>query len=178
MQCLGLLKMAPYDQTKGKNKPLILYTQLRYMDAQFSAKVKEIISYSREEALRLGNEFIGIEHLILGMIRDGQGLGVRVLQNLNVDMKDLRAELEQAIKNKGLLKNVQQVNSLPLTRQAERVIRITVLEAKACESVLQIIKSAPLIFRLSMCFTALDPPPPIPITLMMDLKDVSGTTSI
>jgi len=106
------------------------------MDAQFSAKVKEIISYSREEALRLGNEFIGIEHLLLGMIRDGQGLGMRVLQNLNVDMKDLRAELEQAIKNKGILKNVQHVNSLPLTRQAERVIRITVLEAKAMKSAL------------------------------------------
>lgn len=113
-----------------------MYTQLRYMDAQFSAKVKEIISYSREEALRLGNEFIGIEHLILGMIRDGQGLGVRVLQNLNVDMKELRSELEHAIKNKGQLKNVQQVNSLPLTRQAEKVIRITVLEAKAMKSAL------------------------------------------
>jgi len=106
------------------------------MDSQFSAKVKEIISYSREEALRLGNDFIGTEHLLLGMIRDGQGLGVRILQNLQVDMFDLRRELELVIKNKGTLKNVQNVNSLPLTKQAEKVIRITVLEAKAVKSLL------------------------------------------
>jgi ATP-dependent Clp protease ATP-binding subunit ClpC len=106
------------------------------MDSQFSAKVKEIISYSREEALRLGNDFIGTEHLLLGMIRDGQGLGVKILQNLQVDMFDLRRELELVIKNKGTLKNVQNVNSLPLTKQAEKVIRITVLEAKAMKSLL------------------------------------------
>jgi ATP-dependent Clp protease ATP-binding subunit ClpC len=104
------------------------------MDAQFSAKVKEIISYSREEALRLGNDFIGAEHLILGMIRDGQGLGVRVLQNLQVDMFDLRRELELVLKNKSTNKNLQNVNSLPLTKQAEKVVRITVLEAKALKS--------------------------------------------
>jgi ATP-dependent Clp protease ATP-binding subunit ClpC len=106
------------------------------MDSQFSAKVKEIISYSREEALRLGNDFIGTEHLMLGMIRDGQGLAVRVLQNLHVDMFDLRRELELAIKNKSGVKNLQNINSLPLTKQAEKVIRITVLEAKALKSLL------------------------------------------
>ncbi|MCC7029357.1 MAG: ATP-dependent Clp protease ATP-binding subunit [Chitinophagaceae bacterium] len=106
------------------------------MDSQFSAKVKEIISFSREEALRLGNDFIGTEHLLLGMIRDGQGLGIRILQNLRVDMIDLRRELEKVIKNKGVNKNVQNVNSLPLTKQAEKVIRITVLEAKALKSFL------------------------------------------
>ena len=77
------------------------------MDSQFSAKVKEIISFSREEALRLGNDFIGTEHLLLGMIRDGQGLGIKILQNLKVDMIDLRRELEKVIKNKGINKNVQ-----------------------------------------------------------------------
>jgi ATP-dependent Clp protease ATP-binding subunit ClpC len=70
------------------------------------------------------------------MIRDGQGLGVKILQNLQVDMFDLRRELELVIKNKGTLKNVQNVNSLPLTKQAEKVIRITVLEAKAMKSLL------------------------------------------
>jgi ATP-dependent Clp protease ATP-binding subunit ClpC len=106
------------------------------MDSQFSAKVKEIISFSREEALRLGNDFIGTEHLLLGMIRDGQGLGIKILQNLKVDMIDLRRELEKVIKNKGINKNVQNINSLPLTKQAEKVIRITVLEAKALKSFL------------------------------------------
>lgn len=106
------------------------------MDSQFSAKVKEIISFSREEALRLGNDFIGTEHLLLGMIRDGQSLGIKILQNLHVDMIDLRRELEKVIKNKGINKNIQNVNSLPLTKQAEKVIRITVLEAKALKSFL------------------------------------------
>ena len=50
------------------------------MDSNFSPKVKEIISYSREEALRLGNDFIGTEHLLLGLIREGEGLAIRVLQ--------------------------------------------------------------------------------------------------
>ncbi|HAD33573.1 MAG TPA: Clp protease ClpC, partial [Chitinophagaceae bacterium] len=104
------------------------------MDSQFSAKVKEIISFSREEALRLGNDFIGTEHLMLGMIRDGHGLAVRVLQNLKVDMFDLRNELERVIKNKGQIKNPNNVNSLPLTKQAKKVIRITVLEANPLKS--------------------------------------------
>ncbi len=103
------------------------------MDSNFSPKVKEIISYSREEALRLGNDFIGTEHLLLGMIREGEGLAVRVLQNMNVDLFDLRKELELAIKDKNN-KPLANINSLPLTKQAEKVIRITVLEAKALKS--------------------------------------------
>jgi ATP-dependent Clp protease ATP-binding subunit ClpC len=105
------------------------------MDAHFSSKVKEIISFSREEALRLGNDFIGTEHLMLGMIRDGQGLGIRILQNLHVDLFNLREELEKVIKNKGgKLAVPVNINSLPLTKQAEKVIRITVLEAKSLKS--------------------------------------------
>ncbi len=103
------------------------------MDSNFSPKVKEIISYSREEALRLGNDFIGTEHLLLGLIREGDGLAVRVLQTLQVDLYDLRKELEVAIKDKGA-KPAANINSLPLTKQAEKVIRITVLEAKALKS--------------------------------------------
>ncbi|MBS1739495.1 MAG: ATP-dependent Clp protease ATP-binding subunit, partial [Bacteroidetes bacterium] len=103
------------------------------MDSNFSPKVKEIISYSREEALRLGNDFIGTEHLLLGMIREGEGLAVHVLQQMNVDLFDLRKELELAIKDKNN-KPLANINSLPLTKQAEKVIRITVLEAKALKS--------------------------------------------
>lgn len=103
------------------------------MDQNFSPKVKEIISYSREEALRLGNDFIGTEHLLLGLIRDGEGLAVKVLQTLHVDLFDLRKELEMAIRDKGN-KPLTNINSLPLTKQAEKVIRITVLEAKALKS--------------------------------------------
>jgi ATP-dependent Clp protease ATP-binding subunit ClpC len=103
------------------------------MDSNFSPKVKEIISYSREEALRLGNDFIGTEHLLLGLIREGDGFAVRILQNMQVDLFDLRKELETAIKDKSN-RPLANINSLPLTKQAEKVIRITVLEAKALKS--------------------------------------------
>jgi len=103
------------------------------MDSNFSPKVKEVISYSREEALRLGNDFIGTEHLLLGLLREGDSLAVHVLQNMNVDLADLRRELELTIKDKNN-RPIANINSLPLTKQAEKVIRITVLEAKALKS--------------------------------------------
>ncbi|MFY8091204.1 MAG: ATP-dependent Clp protease ATP-binding subunit [Chitinophagaceae bacterium] len=103
------------------------------MDSNFSVQVKEIISYSREEALRLGNDFIGIEHLLLGIIRDGENVAMKVLQNLNVDFNELRREVEIAVKDK-TGKIIANINSLPLTKQAEKVIRVTVLEAKLWKS--------------------------------------------
>ena len=103
------------------------------MDNNFSAQVKEIISYSREEAMRLGNDFIGTEHLLLGVLREGENTALKVLQNLNIDLYELRKEVEMAVKDKSG-KNIQNINSLPLTRQAEKVIRVTVLEAKALKS--------------------------------------------
>ncbi|MFZ9208017.1 MAG: ATP-dependent Clp protease ATP-binding subunit [Sediminibacterium sp.] len=103
------------------------------MDNNFSAQVKEIISYSREEALRLGNDFIGTEHLLLGLIRDEENTAIKVLKQLNVDLYELRKEIELAVKDK-TGKNIANINSLPLTKQAEKVIRVTVLEAKALKS--------------------------------------------
>ncbi|GAC1383447.1 MAG: ATP-dependent Clp protease ATP-binding subunit [Ginsengibacter sp.] len=103
------------------------------MDNNFSAQVKEIIGYSREEALRLGNDFIGTEHLVLGLIRDGENTAIRILKSLNIDLYELRKEIELAVKDK-TGKNIANINSLPLTKQAEKVIRITVLEAKANKS--------------------------------------------
>ncbi|MBM3158504.1 MAG: ATP-dependent Clp protease ATP-binding subunit [Bacteroidetes bacterium] len=103
------------------------------MDNNFSSQVKEIISFSREEALRLGNDFIGTEHLLLGMIREGENTAVKILKSFNVDLYELRKEIELAVKDK-TGKNVANINSLPLTKQAEKVIRVTVLEAKALKS--------------------------------------------
>ena len=103
------------------------------MDNNFSAQVKEIISFSREEALRLGNDFIGTEHLLLGLIREGENTAIKILKQLNVDLYELRKEVELAIKDK-TGKNIANINSLPLTKQAEKVIRVTVLEAKALKS--------------------------------------------
>jgi len=103
------------------------------MDNNFSAQVKEIISFSREEALRLGNDFIGTEHLLLGLIREGDNTGIKILKSFNVDLYELRKEIELAVKDKAG-KNIANINSLPLTKQAEKVIRVTVLEAKALKS--------------------------------------------
>ena len=103
------------------------------MDNNFSTQVKEIISYSREEALRLGNDFIGTEHLVLGLIRDGENTAIKILKSLNIDLYELRKEIEMAVKDK-TGKNIANINSLPLTKQAEKVIRITVLEAKSLKS--------------------------------------------
>jgi ATP-dependent Clp protease ATP-binding subunit ClpC len=103
------------------------------MDNNFSSQVKEIISFSREEALRLGNDFIGTEHLLLGLIREGDNTAVRILKSFNVDLYELRKEVELAVKDK-TGKNIANINSLPLTKQAEKVIRVTVLEAKALKS--------------------------------------------
>lgn len=103
------------------------------MEAKFSPKVKEVISYSREEALRLGHDFIGIEHLLLGLIREGEGLAIKTLKSLQVDAVMLRKLVEDSIKDK-VSKSVYNPNSLPLTKQAEKVLKITVLEAKVLKS--------------------------------------------
>ena len=115
------------------------------MDSNFSPKVKEIISYSREEALRLGNDFIGTEHLLLGLIRDGDSTAINVLQSLHVDLVDLRKSIEMVIRDKGSNKTIN-ANSLPLTSQAVKVIRITVLEAMSLKK--QLVESEHLMLSI------------------------------
>jgi len=102
------------------------------MEAKFSQRVKDVLSFSREEAIRLGNEYIGVEHLLLGMIRVGEGLAIRILSYLNVDMAELRRTIETAIVNPA---NHNKVNdNLPLVKQAERALKLTYLEAKLFNS--------------------------------------------
>ena len=60
------------------------------MESNFSQRVKDVITYSREEALRLGHDYIGIEHLLLGMLREGQGVGIQILNALGTDLNGLR----------------------------------------------------------------------------------------
>ncbi|MFN8282188.1 MAG: ATP-dependent Clp protease ATP-binding subunit [Chitinophagales bacterium] len=100
------------------------------MEAKFSPKVKEVISYSREEALRLKHDQIGIEHLLLGLIREGDGMAIKVLRSLTIDINLFRKKVEDAIKDK-VTTVPGNVNSLPLTKQAEKVLKITLLEAKS-----------------------------------------------
>ena len=64
------------------------------MDDNFSPRVKDVITYSKEEALRLGHDFIGTEHLMLGILRDGNGTAINILNNLSVDLEHLRRKIE------------------------------------------------------------------------------------
>ncbi len=103
------------------------------MEAKFSPKVKEVISFSREEALRLGHDFIGTEHLLLGLIREGEGLAIKVLKAMDVDVIMLRKAIEDSIRDKAVNQSFN-ISNLPLTKQAEKVLKITVLEAKVQKS--------------------------------------------
>ena len=103
------------------------------MEAKFSNRVKEVISLSREEALRLGHDYIGTEHLLLGMIREGEGVAVGLLKKLGVSLEELRTAIEQATKGTAT-SNVKNLANIPLTRQSEKVLKITYLEAKIFKS--------------------------------------------
>lgn len=103
------------------------------MEAKFSPRVKDVITYSREEALRLGHDFIGIEHLMLGMIRDGEGVGIRLLKKLNIDIQELRKNIESSL-TPGSRKSNNLAN-IPLVKQAEKTLKLTYLEAKTFKAV-------------------------------------------
>ncbi len=103
------------------------------MEAKFSNRVKEVISLSREEALRLGHEYIGTEHLLLGMIREGEGVAMSLLKKLGVSLDELRQSVEQATKGTAT-HNVKNLANIPLTKQSEKVLKITYLEAKIFKS--------------------------------------------
>ena len=105
------------------------------MDDNFSPRVKDVISYSKEEALRLGHDYIGTEHLMLGILRDGGGKAISILNAIEVDLENLRRKVE--ILNPALLDNNRLENTkrnLHLTRQAERALKTTFLEAKLFQS--------------------------------------------
>ncbi len=106
---------------------------LNDMDAKFSPRVKEVISYSREEALRLGHDYIGVEHLLLGIIREGEGIAMRMITSSGINSKDLRKKLESKL-DSGQLTEVKNSGNIPLLKQAEKVLKITYLEAKLFKS--------------------------------------------
>ena len=105
------------------------------MDDNFSPRVKDVISFSKEEALRLGHDHIGTEHLVLGILRDGGGKAITILNAIDIDLDSLRKKVE--ILNPALLNNERIENTkrnLHLTRQAERALKTTFLEAKLFQS--------------------------------------------
>ena len=87
-----------------------------------------MITFSREEALRLGHDFIGVEHFLLGIIREGEGTAVKILKNLDVDLKALRKAVESSTRSKR--NKTTNLGNIPLVKQAEKVLKITYLEAK------------------------------------------------
>ena len=105
------------------------------MDDNFSPRVKDVITFSKEEALRLGHDFIGTEHLMLGILRDGNGKAIHILNNLDVDLEHLRRKVEilSPASPTSLEVNLEKKN-LHLTRQAERALKTTFLEAKVFQS--------------------------------------------
>ena len=102
------------------------------MEAKFSPRVKDVISFSREEALRLGHEYIGTEHLLLGLIREGEGMAIKFLKSLNINLVELRKSVENAVKGNTTISN--NLTNIPLTKQAEKALKITYLEAKIFKS--------------------------------------------
>ncbi len=101
------------------------------MDGNFSERVQEVIRLSREEALRLGHDYIGTEHLLLGIIREGQGVAIKILKSLDCDLIKLKKAIEDLVKISG---GTLTIGNIPLTKQAEKVLRITQNEAKLYKS--------------------------------------------
>jgi ATP-dependent Clp protease ATP-binding subunit ClpC len=105
------------------------------MDDNFSPRVKDVIAYSKEEALRLGHDFIGTEHLMLGLLRDGDGRAIDILSALDVDLNHLRRKVEiLSPANPNIVTTSNDKKNLHLTRQAERALKTTFLEAKLFQS--------------------------------------------
>jgi ATP-dependent Clp protease ATP-binding subunit ClpC len=103
------------------------------MEAKFSPRVKDVIGYSREEALRLGNDFIGVEHLLLGLIREGDGTAIKIMTEFHVDLRQIRNEVEVTLL-KSSSKTYTNSGQIPLTKQAEKVLKRTYLESKVFKS--------------------------------------------
>ncbi len=101
------------------------------MEGNFSERVQEVIRLSREEALRLGHDYIGTEHLLLGIIREGQGIAVKILRNIDVDLIKLKKAIEDTVKTSG---GTLTIGNIPLTKQAEKVLKITQIESKIYKS--------------------------------------------
>ena len=118
---------------KEKNQ-LILPYKHKEMDDNFSPKVKDVIAYSKEEALRLGHDFIGTEHLMLGILRKGEGKAIDILNYLEINLDHLRKKIEGLSPTNPASVFSNEKSNLHLTRQAEKALKTTFLEAKLYQS--------------------------------------------
>lgn len=103
------------------------------MNAEFSEKLTEVLSYSREEAIRLGNDSISIEHLFLGILREGDNMAIDILISMGVKVLDIRQTIEDQIRKVTSL-DIALVNSLPLMKPTERVLKLVYLEARSLQN--------------------------------------------
>ncbi len=101
------------------------------MDSQFSPRIKDVLSYSREEAIRLGNESIGLEHIFLGILRDGEGVAIEILTNLGVNLAEIKQSIEEKLRTG---KDIDSQASVQLLKSAEKVLKLVYLEARAFNS--------------------------------------------
>jgi len=101
------------------------------MDSQFSPRIKDVLSYSREEAIRLGNESIGLEHIFLGILRDGEGVAIEILTNLSVNLSEIKQSIEEKLRTG---KDVDSQASVQLLKSAEKALKLVYLEARAFNS--------------------------------------------
>ncbi len=114
------------------------------MDAKFSPRVRDILTYSHEEAVRLGNNYIGLEHLFLGMVRDGEGKALQILKFFGIDIDTFRKKIEQAIRNPNPV--ASDLTNIPLMKQTERALKFTYIIAKEFKS--DLIKSEHLLLAI------------------------------
>jgi len=113
------------------------------MDSQFSPRIKDIIAYSREEAIRLVDDFIGPEHLFLGILRDGEGMATEILQNLGIDLAGIKQQIEKKIRSNRRIDLDAQV---AMSKSAEKALKVIYLEARAFKS--QLANSGHLLLAL------------------------------
>ena len=98
------------------------------MDQKFSPRVQDIMQHSREEAVKMGNPYIGLEHIFLGIVDDKDSNAVQILRNLELDIEAFRQKLEASIKTTNTV--VGNTDNIPLTKQAERALKFTYIVAK------------------------------------------------
>ncbi len=101
------------------------------MKNNFSSRVQMVIQFSREEALRLGHDYIGTEHLLLGLIREGEGIAVEILRNLGTDLDDIKRAVEDAVKSTG---ETMTIGNIPFTKRAEKILKMAYVEAEKYKS--------------------------------------------
>ena len=103
------------------------------MDPKFSEKIRSVIAYSKEEAIRLGNSSVGAEHLLLGILREGTGVAVEILNALDVDIDQLKNVIENKVRTSAVLP-YNEIDNVSLLKSAERVLKLVHLEAKALKN--------------------------------------------